>query len=216
MIRPDHCTSVWYASAVTGVLLELRGGLVRWREFIKGIAGSAAWPLVAQAQQTGKLATVGYLGPSLLSLEHVQVDALKQRLHELGYVEGKDIAYVFRWAGGHDGRFPALATELVGLKPDVIVTTGTPGTLAARRATSTIPIVFASSVIRSAPALSRLILDRWQRDRLYQSWVQSSKANVFNCSRRLYRRSLASPSCGIRPTQVVSIFFIRCEPPPRL
>lgn len=128
MIRPDHCTSVWYASTVTGVLLELRGGLVRRREFIKGIAGSAAWPLVAQAQQTGKLATVGYLGPSSLSLEHVQVDALKQRLHELGYVEGKDIAYVFRWAGGHDGRFPALATELVGLKPDVIVTTGTPGT----------------------------------------------------------------------------------------
>jgi putative ABC transport system substrate-binding protein len=144
MIRPDHCTSVWYASTVTGVLLELRGGLVRRREFIKGIAGSAAWPLVAQAQQTGKLATVGYLGPSLLSLEHVQVDALKQRLHELGYVEGKDIAYVFRWAGGHDGRVPALATELVGLKSDVIVTTGTPGTLAARRATSTIPIVFAS------------------------------------------------------------------------
>ncbi|MFZ1191042.1 MAG: hypothetical protein WAO16_18995 [Pseudolabrys sp.] len=101
---------------------------MRRREFIKVIAGSAAWPLVAQAQQTGKLATVGYLGPSSLSLEHVQVDALKQRLHELGYVEGKDIAYVFRWAGGHDGRFPALATELVGLKPDVIVTTGTPGT----------------------------------------------------------------------------------------
>ena len=101
---------------------------MRRREFIKGIAGSAAWPLVAQAQQTGKLATVGYLAPSSLSLEHVQVDALKQRLHELGYVEGKDIAYVFRWAGGHDVRVPALATELVGLKPDVIVTTGTPGT----------------------------------------------------------------------------------------
>jgi putative tryptophan/tyrosine transport system substrate-binding protein len=110
------------------------------------MAGSAvAWPLVAQAQQTGKLAKVGYLGPSSLALERVQVDALKQRLHELGYVEGKDIAYVFRWAEGHDERFPALAVELAGLKPDVIVTTGTPGTLAAKRATSTIPIIFASS-----------------------------------------------------------------------
>jgi putative ABC transport system substrate-binding protein len=118
---------------------------VRRREFIKGIAGSAAWPLVAQAQQTGKLAKVGYLGPSSLALERVQVDAFKQRLHELGYVEGKDIAYVFRWAEGHDERFPALAVELAGLKPDVIVTTGTPGTLAAKRATSTIPIIFASS-----------------------------------------------------------------------
>ena len=75
----------------------------------------------------------------------MQVDAFKQRLHELGHVDGKDIAYVFRWAEGHDERFPAMAAELVGLKPDVIVTTGTPGTLAAKRATSTIPIVFASS-----------------------------------------------------------------------
>lgn len=118
---------------------------MRRRDFIKGIAGSAALPLVAQAQQTGRRATVAYLGPSSLDLEHVQVDALKHRLHELGYVEGKDIAYLFRWAEGHDGRFSALAVELVGLKPDVIVTTGTPGTLAAKRATSTIPIVFASS-----------------------------------------------------------------------
>ena len=133
---------------------------MRRREFIKGIAGSAAWPFVAQAQQTGKVAKVGYLGPSSPSLEHVQVDALKQRLHELGHVEGKDIAYVYRWAEGHDGRFPALATELVGLKSDVIVTTGTPGTLAAKRATSTIPIIFASTLIRSAPVLSRLIPDR--------------------------------------------------------
>jgi hypothetical protein len=59
---------------------------VRRREFIKGIAGSAAWPLAARAQQTGKLAKVGYLGPSSLALEHVQVDAFKQRMHELGHV----------------------------------------------------------------------------------------------------------------------------------
>jgi hypothetical protein len=98
---------------------------VRRRELIKGIAGSAVWPLVARAQQTGKLAKVAYLGPSSLALERVQVDVLKQRLHELGYVEGKDIDYVFRWAEGHDERFPALAAELAGLKPDVIVTTGT-------------------------------------------------------------------------------------------
>lgn len=55
------------------------------------------------------------------------------------------ITYVFRWAEGHDARLPSLAAELVSLKPDVIVTTGTPGTLAAKRATSSIPIVFASS-----------------------------------------------------------------------
>lgn len=115
------------------------------RDFIRGLAGSAAWPLAARAQQTGKIAKVGYLGPSSLALERVQVDAFKQRLNDLGHVEGKNIAYVFRWAEGNDARYPAAAVELAGLKPDVIVTTGTPGTLAAKRATSTIPIVFASS-----------------------------------------------------------------------
>jgi len=119
---------------------------VRRRDFIKAVAGTAAsWPLSAHAQQNNKVAKVGYLGPSSLALEHSQVDALRERLHQLGHVEGKNIAYVFRWAEGHDARYPALAAELVSLKPDVIVTTGTPGTLAAKRATSTIPIVFASS-----------------------------------------------------------------------
>jgi putative ABC transport system substrate-binding protein len=119
---------------------------VRRRDFIKGVAGSAAvWPLVARAQQPGRLAKVAYLGPSSLALEQAQVGALKRRLHELGHVEGKDITYLFRWAEGHDERFPELAGDLVGSRPDVIVTTGTPGTLAAKRATSTIPIVFASS-----------------------------------------------------------------------
>jgi len=119
---------------------------VRRREFIKGIAGSAAaWPLAGHAQVANKSVKVAYLGTSSLALEKALVDAFKQRLHELGHVEGKDVTYVFRWAEGHDERFPALAAELVALRPDVIVTTGTPGTLAAKRATSTIPIVFASS-----------------------------------------------------------------------
>lgn len=90
---------------------------MRRREFIKGIAGSAAWPLVAQAQQTGKLATVGYLGPSSLSLEHVQVDALKQRLHELGYVEGKDIATYFAGREGMTGAFLHWRPSLSGSSP---------------------------------------------------------------------------------------------------
>jgi putative ABC transport system substrate-binding protein len=121
---------------------------MRRRDFITLVGASissAVWAPSGYAQQLGKVAKVGYLGPSSLALERVQVDALKQRLHELGLVEGKDIIYVFRWAEGHDARFPKLAAELADLKPDVIVTTGTPGTLAAKRATSSIPIVFASS-----------------------------------------------------------------------
>jgi putative ABC transport system substrate-binding protein len=75
----------------------------------------------------------------------LQIDALRQRLRELGHVEGENIAFEYRWTEGRDDRLAALAAELVRAKSDVIVTTGTPGTLAAKRATGTIPIVFASS-----------------------------------------------------------------------
>lgn len=129
------------------VQLEL-GATMRRRDFITlagGVISSPVWAPVGNAQQLGKVVKVGYLGPSSPTLERVQVEAFKQRLHELGLVEGKDVIYLFRWAEGNDARFPTLASELVELKPDAIVTTGTPGTLAAKRASSSIPIVFASS-----------------------------------------------------------------------
>ncbi|MET0631594.1 MAG: ABC transporter substrate-binding protein [Xanthobacteraceae bacterium] len=123
---------------------------MRRREFITLIGGAAAassvsWPRAARAQQAGKVARIGFLGTSSLSLERHLVDAFRQRLSELGHVDGQNIAIEYRWAEGQDNRLPALAAELVRLRPDVIVTTGTPGTLAAKRATTTIPIVFASS-----------------------------------------------------------------------
>jgi putative tryptophan/tyrosine transport system substrate-binding protein len=114
------------------------------REFITLLGGNALWPLAAHAQQS-KLSRVGFLGTSTLALESPQVDALRQQLRELGHVEGENIVFEYRWTEGRDDRLAALAEELVRAKPDVIVTTGTPGTLAAKRATSTIPIVFASS-----------------------------------------------------------------------
>jgi hypothetical protein len=73
------------------------------------------------------------------------VDAFGESLRELGHVDGENIVIEYRWAEGQDDRLPNLAAELVRLGPDVIVTTGTPGTIAAKQATSTIPIVFASS-----------------------------------------------------------------------
>jgi putative ABC transport system substrate-binding protein len=116
------------------------------REFIALLGGATvAWPPVARAQQTGKVSRIGYLATSSPSLERHLVDAFRQKLHELGHVEGENIAVEYRWAEGQDDRLPSLAVELVRLKPDVIVTSGTPGTLAAKQATSTIPIVFASS-----------------------------------------------------------------------
>ena len=118
---------------------------VRRREFIALLGGAAAWPAAAWAQKNAKPARVGILGTSTMALERPQIDALRQRLSELGHVEGENIAFEFRWTEGRDDRLAALAAELVRAKSDIIVTTGTPGTLAAKRATSTIPIVFASS-----------------------------------------------------------------------
>jgi ABC-type uncharacterized transport system substrate-binding protein len=115
------------------------------REFISLVGAAAAWPLAARAQQVGKTPQIGYLGVSSPSLEPHYVEAFRQKLRELGHVEGKNIAIEYRWADGQDNRLPNLASELVRLKPDVIVTTGTPGAVAAMQATKTIPIVMASS-----------------------------------------------------------------------
>jgi ABC-type uncharacterized transport system substrate-binding protein len=119
---------------------------MRRREFIT-LIGSAvvAWPLIARAQQPGKMHQIGYLGVSSPSMEPHYVEAFRQKLRDLGHVEGKNIAIEYRWAEGQDDRLPNLATELVRLNPDAIVTTGTPGAVAAIQATKTIPIVMATA-----------------------------------------------------------------------
>jgi putative ABC transport system substrate-binding protein len=119
---------------------------MRRRDFIKVIAGSAAaWPLAAGAQQPAKLPTIGFLGQSTRSAASEWVAAFVQRLRELGWIENRTVAIVYRWAEGSDERFADIATEFVRLKVDVIVTSGTSQVLAAKRATSVIPIVFATA-----------------------------------------------------------------------
>jgi ABC-type uncharacterized transport system substrate-binding protein len=119
---------------------------MRRRDFLALFgAATGGWSFSAHGQESAKKRLIGFLGPSSLSLEHRQVAAFLDKLKELGHVEGETLAVEFAWAEGHDDRLAVLAEELVRLKPDVIVTTGTPGTLAAKRATSNIPIVFASS-----------------------------------------------------------------------
>ena len=115
------------------------------REFVTLIGGAAAWPLAARAQQAGKLPTIGFLGQTTHSGGSEWVAAFVQRLHELGWNEGRTIAIEYRWAEGREERFAELAAELVRLKVDVIVTSGTPQVLAAKQATSVIPIVFATA-----------------------------------------------------------------------
>jgi putative tryptophan/tyrosine transport system substrate-binding protein len=116
---------------------------MRRREFITLIGGSAiAWRLDARAQAPiGKLHRLGILQPG--APPEPLVDAIRERLQELGYSEGHNIAFEYRWAEGKLDRLTELAKELVDLKVDVITTLSTPAAIAARKVTTTIPIVFA-------------------------------------------------------------------------
>ena len=115
------------------------------REFIALLGGAAAWPVAARAQQPGKLRTIGFLGQSTRSAASEWVAAFVQRLRELGWMEGRTITIEYRWSEGRAERFAQIAAEFVRLKVDVILTSGTPEVLAAKQATSVIPIVFATA-----------------------------------------------------------------------
>ena len=115
------------------------------REFITLLGGAAAWPLAAHAQQPGKVPTIGFLGSTTPAAQSELTAAFIQRLRELGWVDGRTVAIEYRWAEGRSERFAELAAELVRLKVDVIVTHNTPPVLAAKQATSVIPIVFATA-----------------------------------------------------------------------
>ena len=102
-----------------------------------------AAPLPAVAQQAAKVPSVGFLGVASAAATARRVEAFRLGLRGSGYTEGKNVVIEFRWADGNYDRLPDLAAELVRLKVDVLVTSGTPGTLAAKRATTAIPIVMA-------------------------------------------------------------------------
>jgi putative tryptophan/tyrosine transport system substrate-binding protein len=111
------------------------------RKFITLLAGAAVWPLGARAQQPGKLPTIGFLG-SGAAAQSQWTGAFVQRLRELGWIEGRTVAIEYRWAEARTERYAEIAAELVRMKVDVIVTTGT-ALLAAKQTASTIPVVFA-------------------------------------------------------------------------
>jgi putative ABC transport system substrate-binding protein len=119
---------------------------MRRREFIAGLGGAAAWPLVGRAQQGDRVRRIGVLMPYD---ENDDLDgksrylALTHALVGLGWTDDR-VRIVPRWGGGNSNRIRALAQELVGLQPDIILAGGTPGTRALQRETRTIPIVFAS------------------------------------------------------------------------
>jgi putative ABC transport system substrate-binding protein len=118
--------------------------MIKRREFIAGLGSAAAWPVVARAQQGDRVRRIGVL----MSLDEndpegkLRYSALTQALAGLGWTDGRNVWMDLRWTGGDINRIRALAQELVGLKPDMIFTGGTPATAALQRDTRTIPIVF--------------------------------------------------------------------------
>jgi len=114
------------------------------REFIAGLAGAAAWPLVARAQQGDRVRRIGVLmfGDENDPLGKPNVSAFTQALADLGWTDGRNVRIDLRWGGGDTNRIRAVARELVSLQPDIILAGSTPVTAALQRETRTIPIVF--------------------------------------------------------------------------
>jgi len=116
---------------------------MRRREFITLFGGVAAtWPLTAPAQRSSNLPTIGFLGAGTPLTYGPWVAVFAQRLRELGWIEDRTIAIEIRWAEGRTERYAEIAAEFAQLKLDAILTIGTPATLAAKQATSAVPIIF--------------------------------------------------------------------------
>src|SRR5262245_34672511 len=114
------------------------------REFMTLLGGAAmAWPLVAQAQQGGQTFRIGMVETTSAELNATNLAAFRKGLQELGYTEGRNLILEYRSADGDASRFPALISELIGLKVDLLVVRGTPAALAVKQATRTIPVIMA-------------------------------------------------------------------------
>ena len=115
------------------------------RTFIGVVAGRLlAVPVAAEAQPAGRVYRIGFLGNSTAALEANLVGPFREGLRDLGYVEGRNVLIEYRWAEGKYDRFPALIGELLALKVAVIVTAGTPATLAVKKATTSVPLVMSA------------------------------------------------------------------------
>ncbi len=115
---------------------------MRRRQLISLLGGAVvSWPLAAHAQQPAKVLRIGFLGNSTAALEANLIGPFRDGLSALGYVEGRNVVIEYRWAEGKYERFAGLIAELIALKVDVIVTAGTPATLAVKKATTRVPLV---------------------------------------------------------------------------
>src|SRR5438874_8465128 len=115
------------------------------RAFLCAFTATLATPFATQAQPAGKVWRIGWLSPPSPATGASEFNALRDGLRELNYVEGRNITIEARWTDGDPGRLPELARALVRLNVEIICTAGTPATLAAKQATTRIPIVFGAA-----------------------------------------------------------------------
>ena len=121
--------------------------MIRRREFITLLSGAAAWPLAAKAQQAGRMHRIGVLLPSAANDPESmsRVTAFLQGLQELGWTDGRNVRIEFRWGAGDAEQYGKIASDLIALAPDVVLTLGTLSVKALQRATRTVPIIFAQT-----------------------------------------------------------------------
>jgi putative ABC transport system substrate-binding protein len=161
--------------------------MIERREFITLLGGAAvAWPPAARAQQGDRVRRIGVL---MVADENdprskAYVSAFIQALAGLGWTQGRNVRMDLRWAGDDINRIRALAQELVGLQPDIILASSTLATAALQRETRTIPIVFASAAIPSPSASSRGSTGRVGMSPVSVSWKPRWAASGLSCSRR--------------------------------
>ena len=170
--------------------------MIRRREFITGIASATAWPMVAGAQQADRVRRIGVLmgGDEKDPERNARISALTQGLADLGWTDGGKVRLDVRWPGADPNRIRALAQELVGLQPDIILTVGTAETVALQRETRTIPIVFEVADPVASGIVARL--DRVGTSPASPPWKPRWQASRLSCSGRLRRGSSGPQSCS--------------------
>jgi len=132
---------------------------MRRRDFVTLLGGSAiAWPLAVHAQQRA-MPVIGYLGIWSAESDASRLTGLRRGLNETGYVEGRNLTIEYRWHGNQPDRLPTLVAELIQMRVAVIVTPGHLSTLAAKAATTTIPIVFSVGADPVQQVLSQVSID---------------------------------------------------------